>query len=88
MTPAFDPDVTSYTATTENATNKLTAVPDDGAEVAVELNDVAVTAGSDGKFTMTWAEGENKVEITVTAGTESATYTITVNPETTEGSGT
>ena len=81
MTPAFDPDVTTYTATTENATNKLTAVPDDGAEVAVELNNEEVTAGSDGKFTMTWGEGENAVKITVTAGTESAEYTITVNPE-------
>ena len=80
MTPAFDPDVTEYTATTENATNKLTAVPDDGAEISVELNDAEVTAGSDGKYTMTWAEGENSVEITVTAGTESEVYTITVNP--------
>ena len=81
MTPEFDPETTEYTATTENATNKLTAVPDDGAEVAVELNSAEVTAGSDGKYTMTWAEGENTVEITVTAGTESETYTITVNPE-------
>ena len=80
MTPAFDPDVTEYTATTENATNKLTAVPDDGAEISVELNGAEVTAGSDGKYTMTWAEGENSVEITVTAGTESEVYTITVNP--------
>ena len=88
MTPAFDPDVKTYTATTDNATNKLTAVPDDGAEVAVELNDEAVTAGSDGKFTMTWAEGENAVEITVTAGTESAVYTITVNPASEEQEGT
>ena len=82
MTPAFDPAVTEYTATTENATNKLTAVPDYGAAVSVELNDVAVTAGSDGKYTMTWGEGENAVEITVTEGTESNKYTITVNPET------
>ncbi len=73
--------MTEYTATTENATNKLTAVPDSGAEVAVELNGNAVTAGSDGKYALTWGEGENSVEITVTAGTESETYTITVNPE-------
>ena len=80
--------MTEYTATTENATNKLTAVPDDGAEVAVELNDAEVTAGSDGKYTMTWDEGENSVEITVTAGTESAVYTITVNPASEEQEGT
>lgn len=85
MTPAFDPAVTEYTATTENATNKLTAVPDSGAEIAVELNGNAVTAGSDGKYSMTWGEGENTVEITVTAGTESNKYTITVNPDTTPG---
>ena len=77
--------MTEYTATTENATNKLTAVPDDGAEVSVELNSAEVTAGSDGKYTMTWEDGENSVEITVTAGTESEVYTITVNPEDTAG---
>ena len=84
MTPAFSPDVTEYTATTENATNKLTAVPDYGAAVSVKLNDAAVTAGSDGKYTMTWTEGENAVKITVTEGTESNVYTITVNPESAE----
>ena len=74
--------MTEYTATTENASNKLTAVPDyEEATIKVELNDVEVSAGSDGKYQLTWAEGENAVEITVTAGGESDTITITVNPE-------
>lgn len=74
--------MTEYTATTENASNKLTAVADyEEAKITVELNSVEVSAGSDGKYTLTWADGENTVEITVSAGGESETYTITVNPE-------
>ncbi len=73
--------MTEYTATTTNASNKLTAVPDyEEAEIKVELNDVEVTAGSDGKYALTWGTGDDVVEITVTAGGESETTTITVNP--------
>ena len=39
LTPAFDPDETAYTATTENATNKLTVTAAEGAEMTVKLGD-------------------------------------------------
>lgn len=37
LDPTFDPDVKSYSTTTTNATNTITATPeDDGAEVAIK----------------------------------------------------
>lgn len=79
LTPAFDPDVTSYTAATTNATNIIRATPEIGtATVAIANGATAVTNGS----AATWADGSNTLTATVTNGTgESATtktYTVTV----------
>lgn len=79
LTPTFDADTTAYTTTTSNASNALTATPADaGATVEVKLGDDVVTAGSNGKYTLTWDEGENVVTVKVTDGSLSKTYTITV----------
>lgn len=78
LTPAFDPDVTAYTATTENATNKLNVTAEEGAEITVKLGDTPVNAGLDDNYTITWATGENVVTVTVSDGTDSTDYTITV----------
>lgn len=75
LTPEFDPDVTEYTATTTNATNKVTATPEDeDAEVTIMLGDTEITNGE----SATWEAGENVLEITVTNGDTEKTYTVTV----------
>ena len=64
-----------YTATTENATNKITATPtDDTAEVVIEVNDVEIENGT----SATWTEGENEVVVTVSGNAPSTVYTVTV----------
>ncbi len=50
-------------------------------EVTVKLGSTAITAGTDGKYEITWAEGSNSVTVKVTNGYEGevdTTYTITV----------
>lgn len=75
LTPAFDSDILSYTATTTNATNAITAVAVDPlATIAITANEEAVTNGEP----ITWQAGENIVKIIVTNGDKTKTYTITV----------
>lgn len=79
LTPAFDPDVTEYTATTTNATNTITATPeDDEAEVSILNGETLVTNGS----AATWQEGANTVAITVTNRAAEEVYTVTVTKQT------
>lgn len=68
-----------YTATTSNATNKITAVAtDDTAEISILNGETEV----ENEGTATWETGENVVTITVTDGTypktETKTYKVTV----------
>jgi len=78
LTPTFSAAVTSYTATTSNATNTITATAaDENASVAITANGTTVQGGS----AITWEEGENVVVVTVTNGTATKTYTITVTKE-------
>ena len=75
LTPAFNKSVMVYTATTTDASNKITAVAKDGeAEIEILVNGNPHTNGT----SATWGAGENTVEITVTSGTETETYTVTV----------
>ena len=78
LTPSFDPATTSYSATTSNNTNTITATPAEGVTAAITVNDEAHTSGT----AATWEEGENIVEITCT-GTDMDTqvYTVTVTKE-------
>lgn len=79
LTPAFDPDVTEYTATTTNATNTITATPeDDEAEVSILNGETPVTNGT----AATWQEGANTVTITVTNGEAEEVYAVTVTKQT------
>ena len=79
LTPAFSSDVTEYTATTANATDKITATPEDEA-ATVEIGSQQATIAADG--TATWALGENEVEITVENGDASKVYAVTVTKTT------
>lgn len=64
-----------YTATTTNATNKVTATPtDDTAEVTIMLGETEIENGE----SATWEDGENELVITVTGTTDSTVYTVTV----------
>lgn len=77
LSPAFDAETDTYTATTTNATNVINAVPANaGASVEIKLGDNVVENGS----ALTWATGENTVTVTVTAedGETTEVYTITV----------
>ena len=85
LTPDFAADETTYTAATTTAKDKLAVTATDAnAEITVKLNDAAVTAGTDGKYELTWSsanDGENTVTVKVENGYEgevTTTYTITV----------
>lgn len=67
--------MTAYTASTTNATNKITATPaSDTASVAITVGETVVENGS----AATWAAGENVVTIKVADGEAEKTYTVTV----------
>lgn len=77
LTPTFAAATVSYTATTTNATNTITAVPSDaGAEIHVLVNNSEIDNGT----AATWQTGSNTVKVNVTAadGTTTKTYTVTV----------
>ena len=78
LSPEFAAATTTYTATTSNATNVITAVPASGsAEIEITVGDKAVTNGT----AATWASGTNTVKVKVTDGELTKTYTITVTKE-------
>ncbi|MBO4506894.1 MAG: cadherin-like beta sandwich domain-containing protein [Lachnospiraceae bacterium] len=75
LSPTFAAGTTSYTASTTNATNTVTATAaDNTASVAITVNGNSLTNGG----SATWATGANTVLVTVTKGSASKTYTITV----------
>ena len=75
LTPAFDSGTTSYTASTTNDTNMITATATkESAVVEIKNGETVVVSGS----AATWTEGENIVTITVTDGLDETIYTVTV----------
>lgn len=75
LTPEFDPDTLEYSATTENATNKVTATPTDPyASVVIMNGETEVENGA----SASWEEGENELTITVSGGAPDTVYTVTV----------
>ena len=75
LSPAFDAEVKSYTVTTSNNTNQVTATAADDAAILVELNGAAINNGA----SATWNTGENTLTVTVTDnGKEPTTYTVIV----------
>lgn len=75
LTPTFDSKVLTYTVTTTNATNKVTATPaSDEAEVALTVNGSTLENASNAS----WTVGENTLIAKVTNGEASTTYTVTV----------
>lgn len=77
LNPVFDSGTASYTASTPNATNTITAVPNHAAAaVKVTVNDEEIDNGT----AAAWKSGENTVKVTVTAedGTTTKEYTASV----------
>lgn len=75
LTPAFDADVTEYTATTTNATNNVTATPaDSNAAITVTVGGVEIENGT----AASWSAGGNTLKIKVTNKAAEKTYTVTV----------
>ena len=78
LSPTFDADVTEYTVTTSNNTNKVTATAsDENATIEITKGVASVENGSQ----VTWSVGENVLEIKVTNGNSSTTYTVTVTKQ-------
>ena len=70
--------MTEYTATTSNATNKVTATATDAdAEIEILNGETEVENGS----SASWEEGENILTITVSEYGGSTVYTVTVTRE-------
>lgn len=82
LSPTFSASTTSYTTSTTDASNAITATATDStnATVVIKNGSTTVTSGN----SATWAAGENTVTITVTNSGESKVYTVVV----TKGSGT
>lgn len=75
LTPAFNPAVTAYHASTSAASNTITATGSAGSQVTVEVNGKAqANSGS-----ASWSDGDNTVKVTVSFGGRSKVYTVTVN---------
>jgi len=75
LSPTFNSSTTEYTATTENATNTITAVAaDNNAGIAITVNGNSISSGQ----SATWESGTNTVIITVTNGGTIKVYTVTV----------
>lgn len=65
----------AYTATTTDATNKVTAATDDpSAVIVVKLGETVIA----NKSSPTWAVGANVITVIVTDGISETTYTVTV----------
>lgn len=75
LSPTFDGDVTSYAATTSDASNTVTATAEDNeATVVIKVNNASHTSGQ----AATWDSGVNTVVVTVTNGEHSKTYVVVV----------
>lgn len=78
LTPTFDSAVLSYTATTTDDANTVTATPtDETVDVEIKLGSTEITNGG----SATWVESANELKITVSADGVDTVYTVTVTKE-------
>lgn len=75
LTPDFDPNVTTYTAATTAATNKITAEAE-FTDATIEIKNGSTVVNNGGSAT--WSAGENTVTVKVTNDSVDKTYTVTV----------
>lgn len=78
LSPEFDPDVTTYAATTTNATNTVTAKAEDPrAAIEIKNGETVVANGT----AAAWSTRANTLTVKVTNGSATKTYTVTVTKE-------
>lgn len=77
LSPAFATGTDTYTATTSNAKDAISAVPTMGSTVTIMVGKTRVQNGGEA----TWSSGSNVVSITVNNGKNSKVYTVTVTKE-------
>lgn len=75
LTPSFEPNVTEYTATTTNASNKISATPENESAIVIIKKDSAEVKNGEA---CTWSNGKNKLTIEVSNGNASRTYTVNI----------
>lgn len=89
LSPSFDKSELSYTTTTTNEKDKITATVDDPtAKIKIVLTNSENTEGKTitNKTNITWASGENTITITVTDFDDNddkstTVYTVVVTKE-------
>lgn len=74
LDPTFDPTEDTYTTTTTNTSDVISAVPTTGSLAIIKVNGKKVQNGS----AVTWNSGENTVAIAVTNGDQTVNYAVTV----------
>ena len=74
LSPTFDPNEDTYTTTTTNASDVISAVPTTGSLAIIKVNGKKVQNGA----AATWNSGENTVTIAVTNGDQTKNYAVTV----------
>ena len=78
LDPLFDNDETTYTTTTTDSTNKITAVAEHkNADILIEVDDEEHENGT----AFEWEEGANVVKVTVNNESNTKVYTVTVTKE-------
>ena len=76
LIPPFSPSTTFYNATTNNASDTVTATAEDSdATIAITNGSTSVTNGG----SATWSDGANALVITVTNSGESKNYNVIVS---------
>lgn len=74
LDPVFDPNEDTYTTTTSNASDVISAVPTTGSLAIIKVNGKKVQNGA----AATWNSGSNTVAIAVTNGDQTVNYAVTV----------
>lgn len=74
LSPAFDPNEDTYTTTTTNTSDVISAVPTTGSLAIIKVNGKKVQNGA----AATWTDGANTVAIAVTNGDETVNYAVSV----------
>lgn len=74
LSPAFDPDILDYTASTRNNGNTITAAGAGGSAVTITVNDEPHANGT----AANWEPGKNVVKITAGHGPHCRVYRVVV----------
>ena len=74
LNPTFDPNEDTYTTTTTNPSDVISAVPTTGSLAIIKVNGKKVQNGA----AAAWNNGSNTVAVAVTNGDETVNYAVSV----------